>query len=319
MKTQKKYLASANTGAGFKNYFDNINKQQNSFCFILKGGPGTGKSSVIKKIASHFESMGFDIEYFYCSSDEESLDAIKIKNISIVDGTAPHTTEATMPGIKEKIVNIGDFIKSDIKKHKTKIENLIAKKSNCFALAYKYFFILKTLVEIELLDQKKLKNNLNLSCLKNNNFYNDCRTLFASYISPAGFKSFYKNNNYKKVIELKDSFINNQTKFKILEEKLKKQKCYYTKFLNVFDCNLTEAILENKTQTLFVSSDIYNSIPIFKNKTIANFTIKKVAKYLSKAKFYHKKIESFYIPNVDFDKLNNLTQSLIAEISNLIL
>ncbi|MBQ3047985.1 MAG: hypothetical protein IJD48_03110, partial [Clostridia bacterium] len=244
MKTQKKYLASANTGDGFKNYFNNINKQQNSFCYILKGGPGTGKSSLLKKIAEHFSGMGFEVELFYCSSDEDSLDGIRIKNISIVDGTAPHTTEAVLPAIKEKIINIGDFINDDLKTHKTKIENLIEKKSKSYAIAYKYFEILKTLTNIELLQEN------NSITKQHNEDYDKIRILFASYISPLGFKNFYKNNNYKKIIELKGSFIKNQYKFKVLEDKLKAKQQGYTKFLSVFNPNLTEAILINKTKTL---------------------------------------------------------------------
>ena len=165
MKNQKKYLASANTSCGFVNCFENINTQKNSFCFILKGGPGTGKSSLMKKVAIHFENLGFDIEYFYCSSDADSLDGIRIKNFSIVDGTAPHTTEATMPGIKEKIINVGEFIEEDIKKHKHEIEKLMRKKSICFKLAYKYFSLLKTITTTQKEQYLQLKNKQNKNAL----------------------------------------------------------------------------------------------------------------------------------------------------------
>ena len=80
MKTHK-YLASANTSLGFKNCFNSINTTKNAFTYILKGGPGTGKSTLMKKIGKYFEDKGLFVEYFYCSSDANSLDGVRIKNI----------------------------------------------------------------------------------------------------------------------------------------------------------------------------------------------------------------------------------------------
>lgn len=310
MKTNKKYLASANTSVGFVNCFENINPLKNSFCYILKGGPGTGKSSLMKKIAFYFEQKGLEVEYFYCSSDADSLDGIRIKNFSVVDGTAPHTTEATMPGIKEKIVNVGAFIKDDIKKNKIDIEKLIIKKSQCFKLAYKYFSMIKTLVDIQIL-KTNLDKSIYKDCLQKQK---NCRLLFASYISPTGFKSFYKQNNYKKVEVLNGNFIEQLKRLKEIENKIKKQKTIYTKFLSVFEPSLAEAILDNEKNTLYVCADTYEQTPKFKCMGIASYLISKVGKLLSKAKYYHKKIESFYVPCMDFKKLNKLTESIIKEI-----
>ena len=162
---EKHFLASANSCNGFINFFDNINSNKNGFTYILKGGPGTGKSTIMKTIANSYKNRGYDIEYFYCSSDPESLDGvkIKIKNIAIVDGTSPHVTEATIPGIKEKIINVGEFIKPEIKKHKASIENLLIKKKQCFEKAYETLKSIYHLISVEKLNIKNLKNkNLNL-------------------------------------------------------------------------------------------------------------------------------------------------------------
>ena len=311
MKTNKKYLASANTSVGFVNCFENINTLKNSFCYILKGGPGTGKSSLMKKIAFYFEQKGIDIEYFYCSSDADSLDGIRIKNFSVVDGTAPHITEASMPGIKEKIVNVGAFIKEDIKINKAEIQKLMLKKSQCFKLAYKYFSMLKTLVDIQL-----IKNNSKDICQNRLTKSKKSRTLFASYISPSGFKSFYKQNSYKNVVVLNGNFIEQQKPLKEIECKLKKQNSIYTKFLSVFEPSFAEAILDQETNTLYVCSDAYEQTPKFKNLGLATYLTNKVSKLLSKAKYYHKKIESFYIACMDFKKLNKVTENIIKEIDN---
>ena len=44
--------------------------------FILTGGPGTGKSTFIKKVEANIKACGALAEEFLCSSDTRSLDGI---------------------------------------------------------------------------------------------------------------------------------------------------------------------------------------------------------------------------------------------------
>ena len=62
---------------------------------MLKGGVGVGKSNFMRKIGQDFEARGYDIEYHWCSSDNNSLDGIVIGNnqICFLDGTAPHVVD----------------------------------------------------------------------------------------------------------------------------------------------------------------------------------------------------------------------------------
>lgn len=327
MKTQK-YLASANTSLGFKNCFDSINTNKNSFTYILKGGPGTGKSTIMKKVGKHFEDKGYFVEYFYCSSDADSLDGVRVKNISIVDGTAPHTTEASVPNIKEKIVNVGAYIGNGVRKNKLTIVNLLEKKSNCFKLAYEYFETIGKLLKAEerecQINTKKNKQNFSdvtsrvALYTKNKDVLSkkiaSVRTLFSSYISPDGLKSFYKDNKYQNIIKLRGNFIENQNTFNELILKLKANNFSYIKFLSVFNPNKLEAIYIENNKTLVVCEDVFDGKFVCKNQVIINKLIKKVAKLLYLAKFYHKKVESYYIKSMNFDGLTKETSTLITEI-----
>ena len=58
---EKHFLASANSCNGFINFFNNINPNKNGFTYILKGGPGTGKSTIMKNIAKTYKKRGYDI------------------------------------------------------------------------------------------------------------------------------------------------------------------------------------------------------------------------------------------------------------------
>ncbi len=102
------YIA-ANTFKGFDSYFDElIHNDENNKVYLIKGGPGCGKSTLMKKIAEFFENDNYDIEKIYCSSDPNSLDGIKIadKNIVIIDATPPHSFDMKYPGIIDNIIDI---------------------------------------------------------------------------------------------------------------------------------------------------------------------------------------------------------------------
>ena len=133
------YFASANSFKGFKSNFavafDRI--------YILKGGPGTGKSSLMKRIGEVFETKKYRVTKLLCSSDPASLDGVIVskngKKIAIIDGTAPHMTDPQLPGACEKIINLTDALNySALKGQKTEISNLSKKKKESYSKAYRY-------------------------------------------------------------------------------------------------------------------------------------------------------------------------------------
>jgi len=104
----RKYFVCANSSAGFYSFFhENLNDLDR--VYILKGGPGTGKSTLMRRIGDYFLKKGYDIEHIYCSSDPSSLDGLIIPKLkaAIVDGTQPHVIEPTAPGALEQYVNLG--------------------------------------------------------------------------------------------------------------------------------------------------------------------------------------------------------------------
>ena len=108
-----RYFAGGNTSQGFCTRFDHIlPKEQQKRMFYIKGGPGVGKSSLMKAVGKAAESAGLRVEYFYCSSDPESLDGVAIpeKGAALMDGTAPHVYDPVLPGARDTLVSLGDFL-----------------------------------------------------------------------------------------------------------------------------------------------------------------------------------------------------------------
>ena len=95
MSTSKErhLFPGGNTSKGFYSFYRYVLPQDDAKRILcIKGGPGTGKSQLMKKVATHFNKKGYTIEYHHCSSDPNSLDGILVKelNIALLDGTSPH-------------------------------------------------------------------------------------------------------------------------------------------------------------------------------------------------------------------------------------
>ncbi len=314
---EKHYLASANTCSGFKNCFEYINPSKNAFTYILKGGPGTGKSTIMKNFAKKYKELGYDVELFYCSSDINSLDGVRIpkKHIAIVDGTAPHITEATMPAIKEKILNVGAFIKEDIKVNKEVIEKHLNKKNYYYTLAYSYLKTAGQLLKTEQILYKKNKiENKEDSILKLDiqNSIGSERKLFNSFFSINGIEFLYKENKFKNKIILKGSLFENYEKLEVLRKKLNENNYNIVCFLSLFNPQLIEAIYIEELKIIIMAfdpeQDILNN---FKNKTIFNKLIKEAGENIAKAKYHHLKVEKYYVKYSDFKAINNFIKDNI--------
>lgn len=136
----KKYFGASNSADGFVNYFPRIfNKESCSRIYVVKGGPGTGKSRFMRDVADEAERRGMSVRYYYCSSDSSSLDGIIIEDIRVgfVDGTAPHVYEPTQVGSFEQILNLGDFWdERALFQKREQIEMLVKEKSDAYGRAY---------------------------------------------------------------------------------------------------------------------------------------------------------------------------------------
>ena len=58
-------FAAANSGRGFVSFYENIFNAPNIVRrYLIKGGPGTGKSSFMRRVAAFAEDNGYPVEYY---------------------------------------------------------------------------------------------------------------------------------------------------------------------------------------------------------------------------------------------------------------
>lgn len=197
----KHIFAAGNTGKGFVSFFDEYFSRARKV-FIIKGGPGTGKSTLMHSVGMTMIEKGYDVEFVHCSSDSNSLDGIYINqlDIAMVDGTSPHVVEPRNPGVCEEYINLGELWNSDnLEKHSDEIKRLTAQISHCFKSAYKELAKGKDLHDqleayyIRAMDFEALDQKTNELIEKIFGTKPQVRDLFASGITPQGTVNYMNN------------------------------------------------------------------------------------------------------------------------------
>lgn len=93
MESKVSFFLGANTPSGFYSLYDQMLEPGTARrIYLLKGGPGCGKSSLMCRVAQALEAGGEQVEYIFCSGDPNSLDAVIFPRLrsAVVDATAPH-------------------------------------------------------------------------------------------------------------------------------------------------------------------------------------------------------------------------------------
>lgn len=99
------FFLGALSPAGFHGYFAELAAQPGLTPFLIKAGPGCGKSTLMKKLAALGSGT---VERIHCSSDPDSLDGAVFwgPNTAILDATAPHALEPACPVAREQVVSL---------------------------------------------------------------------------------------------------------------------------------------------------------------------------------------------------------------------
>lgn len=345
MKGSTRHLfPGGNTSKGFYSFYRYILGQEEARRIIcIKGGPGTGKSSLMKNIANYFTDKGFDVEQHHCSSDNNSLDGVVIKdlNVAILDGTSPHIVDPVNPGAVDEILNMGDcWIEEGFKKYRQNIVEINKEIGKTFKHAYRFLGAAKgihddwTACNQEALNMSKLnkfkesiKNSLFIKPVSQMGFD---RHLFATAFTPNGIVTFIDNliENLENVYVLNGGPGSGKTSIlQYISDEALKRGYFVEIFHDPFIPERIEHIFIPQLKFAMVTSNEINQRQIngkqiymedFSNSAaLAKFKdqieedkvffyelTNKALNIISKAKKLHDDMEVFYIANMDFDKVN---------------
>ena len=260
------YFVTANGYHGFRSYYSDIYRSDAfTRIFILKGGPGTGKSRLMREAASAAISRGATVDHIYCSSDPASLDGIIAvsgdKRVAILDGTAPHTRCAPLPGLVDEILNLGEFWNPfALLLERERILTLTKTKSEAFALAYRYLSIAGTAMETalatarEVLDKEKLNAFLHRRLKKAKKTSFSEKRILTDGIGMRGRVHFETmEHRAKAIVPVGSRFGFDYLFFENAREILKKSEYAYTLIESPRDRGLFDGIYLEKDGVLLLS------------------------------------------------------------------
>lgn len=149
LQQARQLFLGSNTAFGFVGFFDSL-RQGVGRTVILKGGPGVGKSTLMRQVGRHYEEAGKMVWYYHCSGDPDSLDAVSVPEASflILDGTAPHIVDPVLPGAADGILNLGICLEEEqLFAYREPIAQLNREIAGDYARAYRYLAAAKTMRE----------------------------------------------------------------------------------------------------------------------------------------------------------------------------
>lgn len=349
--TEKHLFLGGNTPVGFFSYFSYLAPLSGvRHVYCIKGGPGTGKSSFMKKIAAEAVKRGYDVEMMHCSSDPDSLDGVAIKpaGIAFVDGTSPHIVDPNTPGAEDEILNFGDcWDKKGLEEHKEDIQRVNKRIFGYFNRAYVYMAAAKTIWDdMQGIYRQAVSQNVHASFLESITFQEFAelpiaevagreRKLFASAITPKGLVCHLDSitQGYKTYV-LKGYV--GTTVEEVAETAMRRGfdvEKYYCPFAPDGAC---EHVLVPKLNLAVVTSNQYHpyeqdevvdfgdfaskyTLERYRdalefNQQMYDTLVDRAVYTIAKAKEQHDELEKFYIPNMDFARIDALYEKTLKEV-----
>lgn len=347
---EKHIFAGNNTAGGFYSCFNYVfDPAELNHIYILKGGPGVGKSSFMKKFAAEMVTKNFSVEYIHCSSDNESLDGIIVPDLKIafVDGTAPHTIDPVIPGAVDEIINLGAFLNShQLEKHKHQIIQTNQTKTRLYKSAYRYLEAAGIISEEinslydQFIDVKKFSEMCNkaidkLYCDDISTKTPKIKKMFLESYTANGYvshtKAMCQNRRVWAVIGENTNYTSEFLK-KIADEAVKKgydvelylRPLTPDKLQHVYipELNLmvisSESYVTNGFEEVFDIHGIMDTdnlrthiSEIENNLHLHEMLIKNALEKLSETKKYHELLEVFYINTMNFNGVDECFNSIL--------
>jgi len=344
------FFLGANSSRGFFSFYDElIDLKKAKAVYILKGCPGCGKSSLMKKIVAAAEKKGLGVERIYCSSDPDSLDGIILPELStaVVDGTAPHVVEPSFPLAVESYVDLGRFAdKASLQALKSEIISTKEKHASCFKHVYRFtacagkldnelFDIALSGCSIEKI-RKKAERIISAEIPKSKGC-GTAKKRFLSAISPKGYLTLPLHDDLK-LYALEDTYALGHFLLSPISDAAEKSglsiiKCYNPlipeRLEHLFIPELKLAFVTKSSDTI-TGNEYYKKIRIDSMilpealrankkrlsaiKHLKTEMLSASCSALSEAKSIHDELENIYNPYIDFEELYSFADELIEKI-----
>ena len=349
-----RFFLSANTPQGFISKYDRLYSADDGWkAIVLTGGPGTGKSEMLKKLGSAFESAGIFVEYIPSCSDCKTLDAISVPSMHVcmIDGALPHGLNPEYPGIVETMVDLGNYWdETQLARCRGNVLMFSSRMNSSSDRAYRFLAAAASLISdtyrlaLECTDSLKLENYA--AHLAKRGFPNLGKQgvetqRFLTAITPDGIADLFGTvtENYSKVFVIEDDYgIGKIFLNKLRSAALSSGYDVISCCCPMFPDGKPEHLLIPSLSTAFVTSSHYHRFdqPGYRHIHIRRFLDKDLIRLkrprisfnrrasrqlideaillLSDARANYDMIKSCYTDAMDYEKVNGLTDALIEKL-----
>ena len=337
------FFLGANSESGFYSLYDQFCSAPTDMLHIIKGGPGTGKSTFMRKIGTAAEAHGLDVEYILCSGDPASLDGIYIPALQMgwADGTAPHILEPHHFGISALYEDLGRFCRHQLlMEQHDQITAFTKAYRQSYQTAYEY---LRAAASIRISSVKQIPSDIEAKIqkrahakikreLKHTNHSSKPIKRFLQAISHTGLTVVDQTINTlcSRLCILASDHGLEQFFFREVEKELIANNCYYILCPDPLLPHWINGILLPEEELCFLSSNtsvhfqgvmrtihLDSYLPKEKKsertmrKNLYEQSLSAAITHLHNAKLLHDELELCYRPALDTQALNDYTQSVI--------
>lgn len=344
---QRHFFAGVNTPRGFYSFFKNIADDKECVRKIyLKGGPGMGKSTLMKRALERACEEGFSADVFHCSSDPDSLDGVYIPKLkaAILDATPPHNCDPEFPGVSGEIFNMAEFLDAEkVKENKSDIIHFTEHKTRAFEKTYNYLAAAKPVIDeisnmyknsmylhgIDLEAEKICSKVLpKITMPKSGRL----RKLFLSAIGPDGFVN-HTDSAFKGMdtITIKGGYGSDRLISKVMETALTRGFSVEAFYCPMMPGEKIEHIIISDINVALTTYNYYHHFSGERTVDLDEYIgtmpgrideawssvsplLRRAMAAVSEAMAAHSFLEKFYSPAMDFDKLQIKSQLLIDSI-----
>ncbi len=345
------FMGALSPAGGFRGYFHHLDQQPDLWMYLIKAGPGCGKSTMMKRLA---ERSGQYVERLHCSSDPDSLDGVIFpkNNAAIIDATAPHIVEPNYPGAKQTVVSLFDTLDDQIlKEHSTEIIQLfdrcseLQKSANRCISSASLLLHEQQMIALSALDHKKLSGyteHLAQRLLPSTGKTGKEHLRLLSAVTPKGVVC-YRNSIVAaadKIIVFEDEQGAAAQKAISILRNAALQAGYeiYTCLCPLSQSETAEHLLIPSLGLAFVTSNRWHPMQFEQQQTVhcSRFSdksalachknrlrlsrqtveelLRQTSEYQRQAKSTHDQLEAFYRSAADFGKVEKITQQVAEKI-----